>query len=155
MLDANAPVAGQGPTVEWGIPVEIPASVLADLAGGQRIPAVIVRGGLVLHAPGQLDLGRTTRVANRAQRRALRAWYPTCAVPGCPVHYDRCKVHHVSWWRNGGRTDLANLVLVCEHHHHKIHDEGWTIEVAADRTLTLRLPDGQVLTTGPPRRQAA
>ena len=155
VLDANAPVAGQGPTVEWGIPVEIPASVLADLAGGQHIPAVIVRGGVVLHAPGQLDLGRTTRVANRAQRRALRAWYSTCAVPGCPVHYDRCKVHHVSWWRHGGRTDLANLVPVCEHHHHKIHDEGWTIEVAADRTLTLRLPDGQVLTTGPPRRPAA
>ena len=48
---------------------------------------------------------------------------PTFAIPGCNVHYDRCKLHHVIWWRHGGRTDLDNLLALCErHHHHKIHD---------------------------------
>ena len=109
----------------------------------------------MLHAPGQLDLGRTTRVANRAQRRALRALYATCAVPGCPVHYDRCKVHHVIWWRHGGATDLDNLLPLCVRHHHRVHDDGWVVHLGAERTLTITLPDGQELATGPPRRRQA
>ena len=50
-----------GPVVEWAIPVEIPARVLADLAGTVDTHAVVVRSGVVLHAPGKLNLGRTSR----------------------------------------------------------------------------------------------
>ncbi|MFT4864921.1 MAG: hypothetical protein ACI8RE_001106, partial [Ilumatobacter sp.] len=35
------------------------------------------------------------------------------------------------------------------------HDDGWAIELGLQRALTLRLPDGQVMTTGPPTRSAA
>jgi hypothetical protein len=63
------------------------------------IHAVIVRNGIVLYAPGELNLGRNTRLANRAQRRALRGLYKCCAIPGCTVAYDRCKLHHIIWWR--------------------------------------------------------
>ena len=45
-------------------------------------------------------------LANRAQRRALRALYRCCSIPGCTVSYDRCKLHHIIWWRNGGHTNL-------------------------------------------------
>ncbi len=72
------------PAIDWGLPVDVPRSVLTDLLGDADIEAVIVRGGAVLHAPGRLDLGRSTRLANRWQRRALRASYPTCAIPDCP-----------------------------------------------------------------------
>ena len=68
---------------------------LAQMMGEGPVHPVVVRNGVVLHAPGELDLGRTTRLANRAQRRALRALYATCAIPGCSVRYDRCKLHHV------------------------------------------------------------
>ncbi|HMK10945.1 MAG TPA: hypothetical protein VK461_05165 [Acidimicrobiales bacterium] len=44
---------------------------------------------------------------------------------------------------------------MCTRHHTAIHDEGWVIELAPARVLTLTLPDGEVLTTEPPRRQAA
>jgi hypothetical protein len=86
-----------GLDVDWGLPVEIPHRVLAELLGRSDAHAVVVRSGVVLHAPGTLDLGRSTRLANQAQRRALRALYRTCAVPGCGVHFDRCKIHHVVW----------------------------------------------------------
>jgi hypothetical protein len=119
------------------------------------VHTVVVRNGVVLHAPGELHLGRTTRLANRAQRRALRALYATCAIPGCSVRYDRCKLHHIVWWRNGGRTDLDNLVPVCAHHHSKIHDNGWDITVGPNRELTIRFPDGTIHNTGPPTRNAA
>jgi predicted restriction endonuclease len=64
-------------------------------------------------------------------------------------------LHHVQWWRHGGPTDLANLLPVCQQHHGKIHDDGWTITLTADRQLTVDLPDGTRLTTGPPRRRTA
>ncbi|HSP28095.1 MAG TPA: HNH endonuclease signature motif containing protein, partial [Ilumatobacteraceae bacterium] len=102
--------------------------------------------------PGELNLGRSTRLANRAQRRALQGLYRCCAIPGCTVGYDRCKLHHIIWWRNMGRTDLDNLLPVCSIHHAKIHNDDWHIELGPNRELTLRLPDGTIHTTGPPNR---
>ncbi|NMD23977.1 MAG: HNH endonuclease, partial [Actinobacteria bacterium] len=144
-----------GPTVDWGLPVEVPHRVLVELFGEADVHTVIVRHGVVLYAPGELNLGRTTRLANRAQRRALRALYRGCAVPGCEACFDRCKIHHVRWWRHGGRTDLDNLLPLCALHHSKVHSAGWVVMLGPDRQLTIRYPDGTVQATGPPRRRAA
>ena len=147
VVDTTDP--GSEPTVDWGLPVEIPHRVLHDLWEAANVVPVIVRNGVVLHAPGELELGRTTRLANRAQRRALRAMYRTCAIPGCEVRFAHCKIHHVVWWRHGGRTDLANLVPLCHRHHTHVHLDGWDLHLSADRTLTVRTPDGRRRTTSP------
>ncbi|NND75642.1 MAG: DUF222 domain-containing protein [Ilumatobacter sp.] len=147
--------SGDPVQVDWPIPIEVPHRVLTELVADADVHAVVVRNGVVLHAPGELNLGRMTRLANRAQRRALRGLYRTCAIPGCATHYDRCKLHHIIWWRHGGRTDLDNLIPVCVHHHHKIHDAGWNIRLGPNRELTLTLPDGTIHNTGPPNRLAA
>ncbi|MEO6571862.1 MAG: HNH endonuclease signature motif containing protein, partial [Ilumatobacteraceae bacterium] len=65
------------------------------------------------------------------------------------------KLHHVVWWRNGGTTDLSNLLPICAQHHTKVHDAGWDLELANDRTLIIRFPDGTIHNTGPPKRRAA
>jgi hypothetical protein len=155
VIDTSSPDGAGGPSVDWGLPVEIPQRVLAEMTGEGAVQTVVVRDGVVLHAPGELDLGRTTRLANRAQRRALRAMYATCAIPGCAVRFDRCKIHHVIWWRHGGTTSLANLLPVCARHHTEIHDAGWDITLGPNRELTIRFPDGTVRCTGPPHRRAA
>lgn len=155
VIDASHPAGGGEPTVDWGLPVEVPYRVLVELAGDGEVHSVVVRNGVVVHAPGELDLGRSTRLASPAQRRALRALYATCAIPGCEVRFDRCKLHHVVWWRHGGRTDLTNLLPVCAHHHGKIHDGGWEISLGPNRELAIRFPDGSVRNTGPPSRRAA
>ena len=155
VVDARDRPDRRGPIVDWGIPVELPIRVLTELVPDADVHTVVVRGGVVLHAPGNLGLGRTTRLANAAQRRVLRAMYPTCAVPDCPVRFNHCKIHHVVWWRHGGRTDLDNLLPVCTRHHTAIHDEGWVAQLTADRTVTITLPDGTVMTTGPPSRRFA
>ena len=134
------PPAGPARSPQWPIPVEIPARVLADLAGDADITAVVVRNGVVLYAPGELNLGRTTRLANRAQRRALRGLYRGCAIPGCTVGYEHCKLHHIIWWRHGGLTDLDNLIPICTKHHARIHNDAWTIELGPNRELTLPTP---------------
>ena len=119
------------------------------------VHTVTVRNGVIIDAPGELNLGRTTRLANRAQRRALRALHRTCAVPGCDVTFDRCTIHHIHWWRHGGTTDLANLLPLCNRHHHLVHDRGWQLELGPHRELTVTTPSGRVMTTGPPQRWAA
>jgi hypothetical protein len=155
VVDTSQSDGAGGPVTDWGLPVEVPHRVLADLAADGDVHTVVVRNGVVLHAPGELDLGRTTRLANRAQRRALRALYRGCAIPGCGVRYDRCKLHHVIWWRHGGRTDLDNLLPLCAHHHANVHDERWHLTLGPRRELTIHFPDGTVHNTGPPSRQAA
>ena len=141
--------------VDFGFPVEIPARVLADIAGTADIHVVVVRGGFVLHAPGNLDLGRSTRIASPAQRRVLRALYPTCCIRGCHTPFDHCHLHHIVWWRHGGRSDLSNFVPLCSKHHHAVHDDGWQLSMTPDRQLTVTMPDGRQMSTGPPKRSAA
>ncbi|MBI4936043.1 MAG: HNH endonuclease [Actinobacteria bacterium] len=145
------------PDVDWGQPVDIPQRVLDELLGAPttKVIEVAVRNGVVIAAPGELDLGRSTRLANRAQRRALRALYRGCGVPGCDVGFDRCTIHHVIWWRHGGGTDLQNLIPLCGRHHHLVHDRGWQLRLGAHRELSVTTPSGRVMTTGPPRRWAA
>ena len=153
VLDATAPDAHGHPTIDWGLPVELPARVLHDLLGVAHIHPVVVRNGVVLYAPGALNLGRSTRLANRAQRRVLRALYPTCAIPGCEARFELCKIHHVIWWDDGGLTDLDNLLPLCSRHHHDVHDAGWQLKLTPDRHLTITYPDGTTQTTSPPRRR--
>ena len=156
VVDTATPDPATGaPTVDWGLPVEIPHRVLLDLFDRADVHTVIVRNGVVLHAPGELNLGRSTRLANRAQRRALRAMYATCAIPGCAARFDICKIHHVHWWRHDGPTNLDNLLPICVRHHAALHHNGWELHLAPDRTLTITYPDHTTMTTGPPKRRAA
>ena len=143
------------PVIDWGLPIELPQRVLDDLYQTATVHTVAVRNGAIIDAPGELNLARTTRLANRAQHRALGAIYPTCAIPGCCVRYSRTKLHHVIWWRHDGRTDLENLLPLCEQHHQKVHHNGWILSLGSNRELAITLPDGTIMTTGPPTRTNA
>lgn len=101
----------------------------------------------------RLLLGRTTRLANREQRRALRVLYPTCAL--CDTAFEHCRIHHVHWWDKGGHTDIANLLPLCWRHHVLAHQPGWQYHLAPDRTLTVIAPNGERRTHAPPRARAA
>jgi hypothetical protein len=70
-----------------------------------------------------LALGRRRRYATRAQRRALLRRDGGCARPGCDeTRIERLHAHHLRHWLFGGRTDLANLVLLCDRDHGLAHD---------------------------------
>jgi hypothetical protein len=113
------------------------------------IPAVLNSDGVLV------DLGRAVRLATTAQRRALRAMYPTRRVPGCRVPFERCHVHHIRYWQDGGRSDLDSMVPLCNTHHHCVHEGGWQLTIDP-RTfvLTITRPDGSIETTGPPHARA-
>ena len=110
----------------------IPADSVRQMACDARIIPIVLAGPSV-----GLDVGRASRTATSGQRAALRATHDSCCVRGCDVSFRYCQIHHITWWRNRGDTDLANLAPVCSKHHHLIHDYAWTLTLDADRAGSL------------------
>lgn len=76
-----------------------------------------------------LDAGRTARTYTGARRAAVVARDRHCQHPGCTAPPALSEVHHVRHWaRDHGRTDVAEGVLLCWHHHDLVHRRG--IEIA-------------------------
>jgi hypothetical protein len=106
-------------------------------------PAIVA---LIIDTLGvPLDLGRTTRLANRAQRRALAHRDGGCVFPGCDMPVTWCDAHHVTPWQTGGTTDIAHLALLCRYHHGVTHRHGWTMTTHPDQTFTWTTPHGHTL----------
>ena len=117
-------VEGLGVAQVDGIDARISATTARVLAADANIiPAVLGGAGEVL------DLGRARRLFSPAQRQALAEQYGGCAFPGCDHPPSYTEAHHLQWWSHGGPTDLGNGILLCSFHHHRVHDDGWEIEV--------------------------
>ncbi|KRF34218.1 HNH endonuclease signature motif containing protein [Nocardioides sp. Soil805] len=82
-----------------------------------------------------LDLGRAKRLYDNAQRKAMGLRDGGCRAEGCDIPAAWCEAHHLIPWSKSGRTDLADGLLLCSHHHHRAHD---------DRYLHDRLPNGDL-----------
>jgi hypothetical protein len=76
-----------------------------------------------------LDVGREQRLFTPRQRTALTERDGGCRWPGCERPPLWCEAHHIEHWvRDGGRTDVADGLLLCKHHHLLLHDHHWEIE---------------------------
>jgi hypothetical protein len=81
-----------------------------------------------------LNLGRERRLFSRAQRLALAARDGGCRWPGCERPPSWCEAHHIQHWqRDHGKTDIADGILLCRHHHLLAHNNGWEIQRAGPR----------------------
>ena len=98
-----------------------------------------------------LDLGRDVRTARHWQRRAVIARDRHCRAPGCRVKPRFCDVHHVDHWIDGGRTDVARMVLLCGTHHREFHKDGYSMELDADAVFTVRSSRGWSRSSVPER----
>ncbi len=101
-----------------------------------------------------IDVGRRHRTATDAQWAAIRAVYSSCGWRGCDRVLSHCQLHHIRPWGSGGATDLANLVPLCSHHHHAVHEGRWTVRLRPNRALVITRPDGlHHSTSDPPTRR--
>ena len=113
----------------------LPLSVVERLACGSDLFAV------VLSKDGDpLWLGRRVRLASDGQWRALVARDGGCRV--CGADPSKCEAHHIVAWQppGCGPTDIVNLILLCGHHHHLVHDLGWRLVETSDGDWELRPP---------------
>lgn len=124
--------------------IRLPVSFVRDMCA-EAMLTVAIAG-----ADGRiLKVGMAERLANRAQRRALRAKYRHCAHPDCTVPFVACRIHHVVPWERQGPSDLGNLLPLCFKHHHLVHEGGWRLTIDPDRTLHWYRPGGALYATTP------
>jgi hypothetical protein len=93
-------------------------------------------------------IGRQTRVPSAWMARQVRYRDQECRFPGCGSRRFT-EAHHVVWWSRGGRTELANLLLICSFHHKLVHEYGWVVKRAPDGDPRWFRPDGTRYRAGP------
>lgn len=123
--------------------VPLPPDSLARLACDANIHEVVVGLDGI-----SVNVGRDHRSATDGQRKALRSLYDCCPISG--VSYSDTEIHHVKFWERDGPTDLENLLPISRRWHHLVHDEGWRLEMASDRSLTIFRPDKSLYRRIPP-----
>ena len=144
--------AGDPPRRE--VVVVVDAAVLADdeaagrahLEGGPAISPARARRlacdasvtAIVTDRAQVLASGRARRHATRAQRRALLMRDGGCARPGCDeTRVERLHAHHLRHWLHGGRTDVSNMVLLCDVDHGLVHEHGLVLSRPRGRLVAL------------------
>ena len=101
---------------------------------GGRLPAHVVDGMTcdgVLQPVWETDgvpvsVGRAQRVVPDRTRRLVESRDQGCRYPGC-ASVGHVEAHHIVHWRDGGRTDLDQLVSLCPYHHDRHHEGEFSI----------------------------
>lgn len=147
-VEALSPEADRDPTVAASV-TEGGAVISHALARRVLCDAAVRR--LVVDSAGlPLEVGRATRQWSVAQRQALLALHGGCVLPGCDRPGSWTEIHHVTWWRNGGRTDIDNGAPLCRPHHTLVHQPGWALTLdPMTHEVTITTPDGTILTGVP------
>jgi hypothetical protein len=95
----------------------------------ERIACTAGTVPIVFDDRGQaINLGREQRLFTSRQRIALAARDGGCMFGDCERPPGWCEAHHVRHWkRDVGRTDVADGILLCRHHHMLLHNNHWDI----------------------------
>jgi hypothetical protein len=132
-----------------------PLSGWARLPDGELLPpgtlTATLPAGTVLRPlrPSDLtmhDAGRTLREPSQALRDLLATIDgERCRFPSC-TRKRKLHAHHTVEWALGGRTDLANLILLCSRHHTVVHTEGFRLTLHPQtRALTVTSAAGTAI----------
>jgi hypothetical protein len=117
---------GAGATLPDGTPITADVFDLVSCAAACVFVFGVRRGDTFV----PLALGRGKRRASAAQWAALIARDRGCIRCGRTPRY--CHAHHIVHWKNGGLTDLQNLVLLCSRCHHDLHHGRYTITMTPE-----------------------
>jgi hypothetical protein len=141
------PMSGWARTTKDELLPPVTVAEILEQAGQQRIPRIrpLTPDDLL-----RLDRGRDSRLVTPALRTMVgHLDGECCRFPGC-TRNRKLDAHHVVFWRDGGRTDLANLVLLCARHHTVVHEQGFQLVLQPDRALEVTTRDGVRLDPLPP-----
>ena len=138
---------GRGGTPSENTPAGVPGD-LAVLDAGPAIPLLplspttlerLACSAIVEQAtdPDSSESGAShNRFASRRQRRALMRRDGGCRFGGCSRKRG-LHAHHVVHHSKGGPTTMANLILLCDHHHLLVHEGGWRLEATSQGWVTV------------------
>ena len=122
---------------------------VAEIVGGEALPQSVLERlmctatvtGMIFDGKGQpLWVGRDRRLPTDAQIKAIIARDRHCTGEGCTAGPERCEIHHIVPWEQGGLTDIDKMCLACPLCHHNIHDRGHIV-VKTDTGYTIVNPN--------------
>lgn len=73
----------------------------------------------------KVEMRTESRFANKKQMVYLTARDHGCTFPDSDMPAGWCDAHHIVPHARGGPTDVGNLTLVCDFHHHQHERWGW------------------------------
>ena len=126
----------------------------ADMGRGAMVPAESARRiacdcvltTVTVNAAGQAtEPGRSRRTFTPGEWAAMATRDRGCRWPGCGAPLDWCEGHHLDSWVFTRRTSIGTSALLCDKHHRKVHEGGWT----------LTGDPGKELVAVPPRRDGS
>jgi hypothetical protein len=75
-----------------------------------------------------VDVSPERRLFTARQKILLAVLFGGCVFPGCTRPPSATEAHHINFVaRDGGKTLVADGVLLCRHHHLLVHNNGWEI----------------------------
>ncbi|MFN2464745.1 MAG: DUF222 domain-containing protein [Candidatus Dormibacteria bacterium] len=134
--------------IEHGAPIS--AVAVGRLACNASITKILLDGRMI-----PVAVGHSKRVLTKAERRALNARDRHCRYPGCERPPSQCEGHHVEWYSRSRVTSLDNMILLCFHHHWRVHEGGWVLSRAEDGQILVTPPQLLNLARGPGSSAAA
>ena len=117
-----------------------PAALRRLCCDADLIPVVLGGAGEVL------DVGRQMRLASTAIWKGLVARDHHCRFPHCTRPPMMTHAHHIRHWADGGETSLANLILLCGHHHRLVHAGPWQIRRTGPAAFEFHPPPARATT---------
>ena len=153
ILDAAAAATGDFKLPDVGGARPVVQVTIDSATSVRRLACDAVRQILILDPRGHLDaISAPERVIPLPMRKAITIRdHGQCRFPGC--RHSIREVHHIKYWQNGGKTTTDNLVGLCSHHHHLVHDKGWTLSGDPNYRLTFTDPLKREWHSDPPPRQ--
>jgi hypothetical protein len=152
-IDSESLIAHGSSAPGWITSLTGQAVTPVSAAAVRRLACDSVRQILLLDPRGHLDaISALERVVPLPMRKAITIRdHGRCRFPGCK-HAIR-EVHHIKYWQHGGKTTTDNLVGLCSHHHHLVHDKGWTLSGDPNHRLTFTDQQKREWHSDPPPRQ--
>lgn len=136
VVNAHTLATGTGTGMIEGHPDRIP---LADIHTGLcegYLPMRFDENGACL------DLGRDERLFSTQQKAVLAVRDGGCMDPDCTRPPSWTEAHHIEHWhRDGGRSDIADGILLCRRDHLRYHNQKWEVRREASAYWLIPPPE--------------
>jgi hypothetical protein len=133
------------PIIEGAGPIS--PETAEHLTCNSRLVSIKPHGSDLMHT-------RMRRDTSWAQLRALfKRAGGQCQYPACSATHE-LEAHHMIPVARGGKTELANLVLLCQRHHKRLHDYRLRMTGKAEQPA-FRDGDGRLITANQPHAPPA
>ncbi|WP_084130457.1 HNH endonuclease signature motif containing protein [Demequina sp. NBRC 110055] len=122
-MDLSDVIEGAGVATIDGMTTPVSVATMRQQACSAQFFPLVLGGDAAI-----LDVGEAERGFTPEQITAIVERDGGCAR--CHLPPEHCEIHHIKWWfRDKGKTDLANGIALCVGCHHDIHREEWGIEI--------------------------